>query len=571
MKREYIVTLKNREDLKSFYEDMETFGGTQYIPDREVELKDRRAISRNTHYLLTDEESEELRKDERVLFVELTPEERGLKLIRHDSYIVSGDFDKKPESTSDLNWGILHCAGNETQRRKGVFGLDQTEQVTDSVTVFNDGENVDVVIIDEPVAYDHDEFLDPDTGQTRFVQYQWFNELDQYMVDLDTQESDYQNFIDSNNTNITYYNCSELDTWNLYHGTHVAGTVLGKKQGWARKSNLYSIAVIGEEHVGENNVIDTLRLFDYLRAFHLNKLNNSSGKINPTVTNHSWGYSAFVKFTDLSQIESIYHRGVLYENSGSWTESYIESTFGVQILHIEEDGEFFLGVYIPAKVNSVDIDVEDAIKDGVIVVAASGNEYSYGVNSNFEDYDNIISFSVNTENPDLFINDENHSSADFYFNRGSSPGSAEDCINVGNISANVDFNRNPSSNYGPIVDVFAPGTNILSCVPDSQSTDRYGSLTGTSMASPQVAGIISCFCTNKDKSEVNNNSSLNYIQTFGIYDEMSENNFNDNLQGTKNLTIACKDRRLEYSILNFNHTPRKEYGVVYPRRKISKI
>ena len=52
---------------------------------------------------------------------------------------------------------------------------------------------------------------------------------------------------------------------------------------------------------------------------------------------------------------------------------------------------------------------------------------------------------------------------------------------------------------------------------------------------------------------------------------MSENNFNDNLQGTKNLTIACKDRRLEYSILNFNHTPRKEYGVVYPRRKISKI
>ena len=60
MKKEYVVTLKNSKDLKSFYEEMENFGGTQYVPNREVELKERRKISRNTHYLLTEEEVVEL-------------------------------------------------------------------------------------------------------------------------------------------------------------------------------------------------------------------------------------------------------------------------------------------------------------------------------------------------------------------------------------------------------------------------------------------------------------------------------------------------------------------------------
>jgi len=44
-----------------------------------------------------------------------------------------------------------------------------------------------------------------------------------------------------------------------------------------------------------------------------------------------------------------------------------------------------------------------------------------------------------------------------------------------------------SSTYGPWVDVSAPGANILSCVISSDSA--YASFTGTSMASPLVAGL----------------------------------------------------------------------------------
>ena len=46
---------------------------------------------------------------------------------------------------------------------------------------------------------------------------------------------------------------------------------------------------------------------------------------------------------------------------------------------------------------------------------------------------------------------------------------------------------NPSSTYGPWVDVSAPGTDILSCSITTPST--YVKATGTSMASPLVAGL----------------------------------------------------------------------------------
>ena len=259
MEKEYIVTLKRRGDLKSFYDDMETLGGSETIPDREVELKDRRSISRNTHYLLTEEEVEELKKDDRVLGIELTPQERGLIVKRFDSYTVSGNFDKAPNKSGDINWGILHCAGDESQRRKGLFGFGATNEFTDIVTVFNDGENVDVVIVDEPVASDHVEFYDPDTNQSRFVQYLWYSELDQYMVDLPTQE-DYTNFI-SSNPDLPYYNCGQLYSYNLSHGTHVAGTAVGKEQGWARKSNLYSIAI------GLSTVSNALQSSEYTVSY----------------------------------------------------------------------------------------------------------------------------------------------------------------------------------------------------------------------------------------------------------------------------------------------------------------
>ena len=81
--QEYIVTAKTMDDATSLLDDMETPGGDLYIPSRQVEVPQRREISRNTHFLITEEEANQLRNDLRVLAVELLPSLRGIVPVSH--------------------------------------------------------------------------------------------------------------------------------------------------------------------------------------------------------------------------------------------------------------------------------------------------------------------------------------------------------------------------------------------------------------------------------------------------------------------------------------------------------
>lgn len=67
----------------------------------------------------------------------------------------------------------------------------------------------------------------------------------------------------------------------------------------------------------------------------------------------------------------------------------------------------------------------------------------------------------------------------------TSPASAGSAITVGSTD-NTDT-RSKFSNYGRFVDVFAPGTDIVSAW--MGSTTATHKLSGTSMASPHVAGL----------------------------------------------------------------------------------
>ena len=68
----------------------------------------------------------------------------------------------------------------------------------------------------------------------------------------------------------------------------------------------------------------------------------------------------------------------------------------------------------------------------------------------------------------------------------TSPGSAEAAICVGAIDQRTD-ERADFSNFGELVDVFAPGVDVLSVGVESDTATE--SLSGTSMASPHVAGL----------------------------------------------------------------------------------
>jgi len=70
-----------------------------------------------------------------------------------------------------------------------------------------------------------------------------------------------------------------------------------------------------------------------------------------------------------------------------------------------------------------------------------------------------------------------------------SPASTPSALTVGSTStdaSNRDI-RSSFSNYGSCVDVFAPGSNIVSC--GITSNTAYSTLSGTSMACPHVAGL----------------------------------------------------------------------------------
>lgn len=474
--KEYVVTLKKYDDLEDFYNDMETPGGSITIPGRSVECALRRNISRNTHYFLTEEEADQVRNDYRVLSVELIPSELGIKPF--PNWTQTGNFEKSSTiDTNDKNWGLYRCINGSSLSNWGTNG--SFTQTTQSIITTSSGKNVDVIIVDSHINPNHPEFAvnSDGSGGSRVNQFNWF----QYSSALSISTTGAYDYSDISSN----------------HGTHVAGTVAGNTQGWARDSNIYNIEF---DYVGSNiTVADwSLVLFDYIRYFHKNKpINQSTGRRNPTVTNHSWGYS--YGNISLSTLTSVTYRSNTTSLSGlsdANKKTILESN-GVPV-----PGNTFI-FRLPARVAALDADIQDAIADGVIVIASAGNSYWNCSKSTSQDWNNSIV-----------------ASSTYYHSRGSSPGSADNVICVGSLGTLTQEYKSNFSNYGERVDIWAPGSNITSSVYDTTAASEFGitlandprnssyklgSISGTSMSSPQVSGLIACVCEqdqNMKQSEV---------------------------------------------------------------------
>ena len=496
----YIVTLHKHEDLEQFYNEMSDY-----------HLVMKRPMSRNTHYKMTEEQAEVLRQDPRVWDVQLPPSERGMKMFRdvlnYTPYNINGDFWKNiftgTIGTNDRQWGHVHCAGDTAQRGKSTFGRDGTNLLTEIVDVFNDGKHVDVVICDDPVSSDCSEWFSPTTGLSRFVEYDWYSNLNSLVSTIDDDGETiptgaYPNYV-ANNVNTES------------HGVHVAGTVAGQHYGWAREANIYSLQVLSNT-ANTGTPVPALLIFDYLRAFHRNKaVNPDTGIKNPTITNHSWSYR--YDFSDIlekpsfdiSDFVSVNYRGTTYNSSNpnpsGWTLAGLEADFGFASNKMKINSDY-------AAINA---DVEDAISEGVVIVAAAGNNNFHCVPDGDPDYSNTVTLTAGT----------------YFYNRGASPGNSLNTICVGSLGNRHDFRRSTFSNFGPLIDIFAPGNNILSAYNGTGLADgKYGGapnyyypIQGTSMASPQVAGVLACLATGKER--FNQFDAKGYLNSTGIYNDMS--------------------------------------------------
>ena len=328
---------------------------------------------------------------------------RAYDLVPFDQTI-NPDTSSTPNGSAH-NWGLARCS------------QASNSPLSTYVNFPHNGKGINCVVIDTGVMSNHPEFKDAE-GNSRVNQYAWKGGLG-----------------------------GSFYTDEHGHGTHVAGTMCGLTQGWARDATIYSMKIFDTDCLG---VLEALQL---VKVFH-------KQQSNPTVVNMSWGY---YKYYPLS-----------HPTKTGWSD------------------------YHPYRVTSVDAEIRDMIKAGIICVGAAGNA------------NHIIDRLIDeTKSEQGHYNDSYKTSDwwgdyydenglyDWYMHRGSSPASAPGVVCVG--ASNKDDERATFSNYGGRVDVYAPGRYIQSAWIDTSkaqhpSDSNFGlrKLSGTSMASPQVAGIISC-------------------------------------------------------------------------------
>ena len=480
-RREYIVTVKEFQYLESLYDDMETFGGTFYVPERVIPVYERRPISRNTHYMLTDNEANLLKHDPRILDVELSHEALGAVMKVHSTQTFNGDFDKSStNSNTMINWGLLRCVLGNTV---SGWGDDGTSNVNTTIQLTTTGKNVDVVIAElgnlDPTHPEYAVNADG-TGGSRVIQYNWLK--------------DTPNVTGAAANTYSYTS----DTYGE-HQTLVGGVAAGNKQGWARDSNIYSI--------GPQGAITTNNMYDYIRYFHLTKpINSITGRRNPTVVNNSWGaysiwslpsYGATASLAN--GVLSLIQIGGVTANTYKWTTTdfYYPATKTANTITwtatdgiLTTDGSNYI-IYQHLFSTANYVDMQDCLSSGIVVVASAGNE-SIPLGNSFSadtaDYWNDYLFWQKTGYYDLTL----------YIHRGGHPAAIPGVICVGATSNHVSEEKSYYSNTGPRVDVYAPGDNImgptsLSGAIDNRNPSYYlAKNTGTSFSGPQVTGMIAC-------------------------------------------------------------------------------
>jgi subtilisin family serine protease len=453
--KEYIVSLNQDVDYAAFDAEMVATTGAGAIPNRSAPVANARPGSkRNTHYMLTDAEAETLRSDPRVLAVEIPPEQRD-DIMLMPRAVQNADFTKTTSDSGDfVNWGLRRV--NEAVN---PYGTNTT--VAGGYNYTLDGTGVDVVIQDSGIQADHPDFNDAD-GVSRVQQIDWYTESGLSGTMPPGHYTDYDG-----------------------HGTHCAGIAAGKTYGWAKNARIYAVKVAGLQGSSDpNGGIGISDCFDVIKEWHNNKpVDPATGVKRPTIVNMSWGYGTY--FYNVNGGE---YRGTPW-TSPTQSGQYRDTTKGM----IGVFADITFGYRHVVRVPSVDVDVQEMIDAGIHVCIAAGNSYQKIDVPSGTDYDN---YWTRTSAPTTPI----------YYHRGGSPFSSDAFI-VGNIDSATNANtleqKASSSENGPGVNMWAPGTNIMSTTSNTNKfTDgayppdtnyRICNISGTSMASPQVCGMMALY------------------------------------------------------------------------------
>lgn len=516
---EYVVTVKDYDIQDNFYDEMESLGTRGFVPKRKVECASRNPIGRSTHYYISPFEAAKLKQDPRVQAVEPHPSLLG-HVVKPLGAEFSNGWDKSGTITSNMNnWGLLRCTNN-TQIAN--WGSDGTPNQIGTIYTTSAGQYVDCVVFDGNILPGHPEYAvnSDGTGGSRVEQINWWAYNPEVTGDP-AGNYDYNAGVAGNNG----------------HGMHVAGIMAGNSQGWAKNSLIYNISPYGEQTNGTATP-SLAQLVNYIRYWHRNKpINPATGRPNPTVVNMSFGISGSnfpqngILYSDLFVYRGVQTNMPASPPAGQTTQ---QNTYnanwtvadwlagGVQLYKDYADALGIVLYFYTVQDAAVEAAIIDGANEGIIWVAAAGNQYNEaGYQFGEADFDNYLNYAYLQIFTFIYR-------APRYHNRLATPASSysgtpgnnnyKTVISVGNIGSTVDQSLSLSSSSGTKVTIWAPGTDIMSAynaagVADPRNAAYYiTKLTGTSMAAPQVSGVLACVAS--QIPNLNQQTAISYIQSY---------------------------------------------------------
>lgn len=432
-----VVTLHKGVNSEEFLDNMTTTFGSDSIPARSVTIYNEKLDSiSNFDFVLTKEEAETLKNDSRVRDVRWgTKAENGLIPMHNVTEPTRTHTRDNTVNNAHFPWAFAECTSPVSRYNGGT-----TATYTHAYNL--DGTGVDVVVQDSGIEVGHPEWLTRDGGTTRLKQIDWPVE---------------------SGLSGSYTQGAAHYTDQYGHGTHCASTSAGKLYGWANNADIYAIKIFDTDAYGVS------ASFNMIRAWHNLKKND-----RPTIVNMSWGY-----FGTYTNITGGNWRGT------TWTGTSTEAQYGM----IERN--LYGGLYThPLRVTSVDSDMEDCINDGVILIASAGNAAHKMDLPTGLDYNNYWTSST---------------LGNRYYHQGGTPQATANVICTGAIDYEYTGSQERSADFsekGPRVNIFAPGYAVQAAIPTGATLDQNSTthpdnasykirkLQGTSMAAPQVTGIL---------------------------------------------------------------------------------
>lgn len=465
----------------------------EHIPDRKISCYDEKEHSSTMGtFLLTDEESENLKSHPKVEWVELDPTfyqdqypepslyvKRWNKDVKVYRDLDTGNNPPVSPTSAELDrtgWQVIRSGITTNGVSWGSLSGHIAPILTDvnySVT----GKNVDVVIHDSGVSQYHPEFLDSN-GQSRvrdivldgpyYIDPDYFDNVipavkytkpDGRVGIATTAARDW--WINSGRRSVGFStigtisintgytaeralgnNLNGTNSMTSGHGTACASLVAGKNFGLAFEANIWNMSGIGNPTLMGTSIQQN---YDCIKLFHLYKpINSITGVKNPTVINGSWGYQAGFYSSSTVTYKFRGSTGTFVGNAAVTNQVTAMKT-GLR----NQLGGGYESWSTSSRSSSTDTAGNEMMETGVIYVAAAGNNNQrLGIGSTDPDKFNYMS--------DNYFGTSDPRTA--YFPATTVPCNHRDWMNPQGIGYNVTTDFHPVICVGAMDDYVSPTT-----------------------------------------------------------------------------------------------------------------